>query len=118
MPVPGLSHRYPDKVLFLPLDTCPVYCRFCTRSYAVGLDTEEVTKLQFGVDVERWRLAFEYVASRPEVEDILISGGDVSQLRDEAGDLHGRGLLGHSACAADSLGHQDAGGHAPEDPQR
>jgi len=40
-----------------------------------GLDTEEVTKLQFGVDVERWRLAFEYVASRPEVEDILISGG-------------------------------------------
>jgi lysine 2,3-aminomutase len=83
MPVPGLSHRYPDKVLFLPLDTCPVYCRFCTRSYAVGLDTEEVTKLQFGVDVERWRLAFEYVASRPEVEDILISGGDVSQLRDE-----------------------------------
>jgi lysine 2,3-aminomutase len=83
MPVPGLSHRYPDKILFLPLDTCPVYCRFCTRSYAVGLDTEEVTKLQFGVDVERWRLAFEYVASRPEVEDILISGGDVSQLRDE-----------------------------------
>ena len=83
MPVPGLSHRYPDKVLFLPLDTCPVYCRFCTRSYAVGLDTEEVAKLQFGVDVERWRLAFEYVASRPEVEDILISGGDVSQLRDE-----------------------------------
>jgi lysine 2,3-aminomutase len=83
MPVPGLSHRYPDKILFLPLDTCPVYCRFCTRSYAVGLDTEEVTKLQFGVDVERWRLAFEYAASRPEVEDILISGGDVSQLRDE-----------------------------------
>jgi lysine 2,3-aminomutase len=83
MPVPGLSHRYPDKVLFLPLDTCPVYCRFCTRSYAVGLDTEEFAKLQFGVDVERWRLAFDYVASRPEVEDILISGGDVSQLRDE-----------------------------------
>jgi len=81
MPVPGLSHRYPDKVLFLPLDTCPVYCRFCTRSYAVGLDTEEVHKLQFGVDVERWRKAIEYVASRPEVEDVLISGGDVSQLR-------------------------------------
>jgi lysine 2,3-aminomutase len=83
MPVPGLSHRYPDKILFLPLDTCPVYCRFCTRSYAVGLDTEEVIKLQFGVDVERWRLAFDYVASRPEVEDILISGGDTSQLRHE-----------------------------------
>jgi len=33
-PVPGLTHRYPDKALFLALDTCPVYCRFCTRSYA------------------------------------------------------------------------------------
>ncbi len=42
MPVPGLTHRYVDKALFLALDTCPVYCRFCTRSYAVGIDTEEV----------------------------------------------------------------------------
>ena len=83
MPVPGLSHRYPDKVLFLPIATCPVYCRFCTRSYAVGLDTEEVHKLQFGVDTTRWRAAIDYVASRPEVEDVLISGGDVSQLRAE-----------------------------------
>jgi lysine 2,3-aminomutase len=41
-PVPGLTHRYPDKALFLPVDTCPVYCRFCTRSYAVGADTERV----------------------------------------------------------------------------
>ena len=38
-PVPGLTHRYRDRALFLALDTCPVYCRFCTRSYAVGLDT-------------------------------------------------------------------------------
>jgi lysine 2,3-aminomutase len=81
MPVPGLSHRYPDKVLFLPIATCPVYCRFCTRSYAVGLDTEEVHKLQFGVDMDRWRAAIAYVDSRPEVEDVLISGGDASQLR-------------------------------------
>ena len=44
-PVPGLTHRYPDKALFLPLNTCPVYCRFCTRSYAVGVDTEEVEKV-------------------------------------------------------------------------
>ena len=39
-PVPGLTHRYQDKALFLPLNTCPVYCRFCTRSYAIGVDTE------------------------------------------------------------------------------
>ena len=38
-PVPGLTHRYRDKALFLPQDSCPVYCRFCTRSYAVGADT-------------------------------------------------------------------------------
>ena len=45
-PVPGLTHRYPDKALFLPLDSCPVYCRFCTRSYAIGGDTEMVEKLK------------------------------------------------------------------------
>ena len=54
MPVPGLTHRYVDKALFLALDTCPVYCRFCTRSYAVGIDTEEVSKFQLKVNVERW----------------------------------------------------------------
>ena len=83
MPVPGLTHRYPDKVLFLPVATCPVYCRYCTRSYAVGLDTEEVHKLTFSVDPERWSAAIGYVKSRPEVEDVLISGGDASQLRAE-----------------------------------
>ena len=41
-PVPGLTHRYHDKALFLPLNTCPVYCRFCTRSYAIGIDTDTV----------------------------------------------------------------------------
>jgi lysine 2,3-aminomutase len=80
-PVPGLTHRYPDKALFLPLDMCPVYCRFCTRSYAVGVDTEEVTKFQLRVNQERWQRAFEYIASRPELEDIVVSGGDAYQLR-------------------------------------
>jgi lysine 2,3-aminomutase len=94
MPVPGLSHRYPDKVLFLPVATCPVYCRFCTRSYAVGLDTEEVHKLTFSVDPERWRAAIEYVKSRPEVEDVLISGGDATQLRAEQVTYLGEAFLG------------------------
>src|SRR3954447_13629983 len=83
MPVPGLTHRYTDKALFLALDTCPVYCRFCTRSYAVGIDTEEVSKFQLKVNVERWEQTFAYIRSRPELEDIVISGGDVSQLRPE-----------------------------------
>ena len=80
-PVAGLTHRYPDKALFLPLDTCPVYCRFCTRSYAVGVDTEEVEKVNLKVSDERWKRAYQYIASRPELEDIVISGGDAYQLR-------------------------------------
>jgi lysine 2,3-aminomutase len=80
-PVPGLTHRYPDKALFLPLNTCPVYCRFCTRSYAVGVDTEEVEKVELRVSPERWQRAFRYIASRPELEDIVISGGDAYNLR-------------------------------------
>jgi lysine 2,3-aminomutase len=80
-PVTGLTHRYPDKALFLPLDTCPVYCRFCTRSYAVGIDTEAVEKVHMKVSEERWKKAFEYISSRTELEDIVISGGDAYQLR-------------------------------------
>ena len=79
-PVPGLTHRYPDKALFLPLNTCPVYCRFCTRSYAIGIDTETVEKVQLKVDPKRWEQAFEYIESRPELEDIVISGGDAYNL--------------------------------------
>ncbi len=80
-PVAGLTHRYPDKALFLPLDTCPVYCRFCTRSYAIGLDTDEVEKVHLRPNEERWQRAYRYIASRPELEDIVISGGDTYQLR-------------------------------------
>jgi lysine 2,3-aminomutase len=80
-PVPGLTHRYPDKALFLALDTCPVYCRFCTRSYAVGVDTDEVEKVSLKVSNERWARAFDYIRSRPELEDVVISGGDAYQLR-------------------------------------
>jgi lysine 2,3-aminomutase len=93
MPVPGLTHRYADKALFLALDTCPVYCRFCTRSYAVGIDTEEVEKFQLNVNEERWRKAFAYIASRPELEDIVVSGGDAYNLRASQITLIGETLL-------------------------
>jgi lysine 2,3-aminomutase len=92
-PVPGLTHRYRDKALFLPLDTCPVYCRFCTRSYAVGIDTEEVEKVQVKANDERWKRAYEYIAARPELEDIVISGGDVYQLRAQQIEDIGNALL-------------------------
>ena len=79
-PVPGLTHRYVDKALFLPLSTCPVYCRFCTRSYAIGLDTDTVDKVPLAKTPREWQAAFEYIASRPELEDVVISGGDTYQL--------------------------------------
>jgi lysine 2,3-aminomutase len=92
-PVPGLTHRYRDKALFLALDTCPVYCRFCTRSYAVGINTDEVEKVSLKAKNDRWDQVFEYVASRPELEDIVISGGDSYQLRASQIRLIGETLL-------------------------
>lgn len=92
-PVPGLTHRYPDKALFLALDICPVYCRFCTRSYAVGTDTEEVEKVQLSASSARWAKAFKYIASRPELEDIVVSGGDSYQIPAKNIKLIGETLL-------------------------
>ncbi len=92
-PVDGLTHRYVDKALFLALDTCPVYCRFCTRSYAVGIDTDEVEKFHVKAHADRWQRAFEYIAARPELEDIVISGGDAYQLRAEQITEIGESLL-------------------------
>ena len=79
-PVQGLTHRYPDRALFLPLQTCPVYCRFCTRSYAIGPDTESVEKAALAKTPALWEQAFAYIAAHPEIEDIVISGGDTYQL--------------------------------------
>lgn len=75
-PTSGLVHRYPDRVLFLPLDVCPVYCRFCTRSYAIGNETDSVTKVNFKANMERWKESFAYLAARSEIEDVVVSGGD------------------------------------------
>jgi lysine 2,3-aminomutase len=93
-PVPGLTHRYRDKALFLPLNSCPVYCRFCTRSYAIGGDTKVVGKLKLTPGIARWEKAFAYIESRPELEDIVISGGDAYNLKAEHIRLIGERLLG------------------------
>ena len=91
--VPGLTHRYPDKALFLALDTCPVYCRFCTRSYAVGPNQEAVEKVSLKAKNERWERVFEYIASCPELEDVVISGGDTWNLRADQIEVIGNSLL-------------------------
>lgn len=92
-PVPGLTHRYFDRALFLPLNSCPVYCRFCTRSYAVGLDTEEVEKVKLSANRDRWEQAFAYIASRPELEDVVVSGGDTYNLKSDQIQTIGETLL-------------------------
>jgi lysine 2,3-aminomutase len=68
-PVPGLVHRYPDRVLLLALDFCSTYCRYCTRSRVVGHGEIAPTEA-------RLEKIFQYLAVHPEVRDVLISGGD------------------------------------------
>jgi lysine 2,3-aminomutase len=68
-PVPGLVHRYPDRVLLLALDFCSTYCRYCTRSRVVGHG--ELTP-----DTSRLEEAFAYLRRSPQIRDVLISGGD------------------------------------------
>ncbi len=92
-PLPGLTHRYPDKVLLLALDTCPVYCRFCTRSYAVGPDQDAVAKVSLKATTSRWEAALNYIARHPQVEDVVISGGDAWNLRADQIDTLGQRLL-------------------------
>ncbi|MDP4624185.1 MAG: KamA family radical SAM protein [Akkermansiaceae bacterium] len=69
MPVPGLVHRYPDRVLFLVTDRCASYCRYCTRSRVVSGVGEQQLETQ-------WEMAFKYLEEHTEVRDVLLSGGD------------------------------------------
>ncbi|KAK0633454.1 hypothetical protein B0T14DRAFT_561051 [Immersiella caudata] len=93
-PVKGLVHRYPDKALFLPTSVCPTYCMFCTRSYAVGADTDTVTKASLKPTRKRWEEAFAYIESQPGLHDIVVSGGDSYYLQPEQLKLIGERLIG------------------------
>ena len=75
-PVPGLVHRYPDRVLLLVTDFCSTYCRYCTRSRIVGQGELSPSR-------ERLEAAFDYIRRSPQVRDVLISGGDPLTLSDE-----------------------------------
>ena len=75
MPVPGLVHRYPDRVLFLVTDRCASYCRYCTRSRVVsGVGEQELV-----TDFEE---AFRYLEKNTAIRDVLLSGGDALLLSD------------------------------------
>ncbi|MCX6144918.1 MAG: KamA family radical SAM protein [Ignavibacteriales bacterium] len=73
-PVPSITHRYPDRVLFLVTSQCSMYCRFCTRKRKVSDSTKINSKwIQDGVD---------YIAAHPEVRDVVLSGGDPLMVTD------------------------------------
>ena len=75
-PVPGLVHRYPDRVLFLVTDRCAAYCRYCTRSRLVS----NAAGYDFHPEFDR---QIEYIREHREVRDVLLSGGDPLLFNDE-----------------------------------
>lgn len=75
-PVPGLVHRYPDRVLFLVTDRCASYCRYCTRSRLVS----NAAGYDFHPDFAK---QIDYIRRTPSVRDVLLSGGDPLLLSDE-----------------------------------
>ena len=75
-PVKGLTHRYPDRVLFLLTDRCAAYCRHCTRRRLVGQTDNAMPKEQIDACID-------YIRNHPEVRDVLLSGGDALMQSDE-----------------------------------
>ncbi len=75
-PVPGLTHRYPDRVLFLITDMCSMYCRHCTRRRFAGQHDTAMPR-------SRIDLAIEYIANHNEIRDVLLSGGDALLVSDD-----------------------------------
>jgi lysine 2,3-aminomutase len=68
-PVKGIVHRYPDRVLLKPLHACPVYCRFCFRREQVGPSGEALTSAELTA-------ALDYIRARPEIWEVILTGGD------------------------------------------
>lgn len=77
MPVPGLVHRYPDRVLFLVTNFCATYCRYCTRARMVGQTGE------YHFNTSQYEAALAYIAAHPAIRDVLLSGGDPLTMTDQ-----------------------------------
>lgn len=75
-PAPGLTHRYPDRVLFLVTDQCSMYCRHCTRRRLSG-ETDSARSME---DIEK---CIKYIRNTPRVRDVLLSGGDCLLISDD-----------------------------------
>jgi lysine 2,3-aminomutase len=68
-PVKGIVHRYPDRVLLKPSHVCPVYCRFCFRREQVGPGSHSL-------DAKELAAALDYIRARPEIWEVIVTGGD------------------------------------------
>ena len=68
-PMPGIVHRYPDRVLLKPILVCPVYCRFCFRREQVGREKALLSP-------DALRAALDYIRERPEIWEVIVTGGD------------------------------------------
>mmetsp|Transcript_5753 Transcript_5753/g.7637 ORF Transcript_5753/g.7637 Transcript_5753/m.7637 type:complete len:159 (-) Transcript_5753:811-1287(-) len=89
-----IVHRYPNKVLFFASSVCPVYCRYCTRSYAIGGNTSAVKKKKItAMAPNLWEQGFEYIRQNSEIKDVIVSGGDVFELTASMLSLIGEKLL-------------------------
>ncbi|BAI61991.1 L-lysine 2,3-aminomutase [Methanocella paludicola SANAE] len=75
-PVPGITHRYPDRVLFLVSNVCAMYCRHCTRKRKVG-------NVDYIPDRETILKGIDYIRDNPSIRDVLLSGGDPLMLPDD-----------------------------------
>jgi len=75
-PVPGLTHRYPDRALLLITDQCSMYCRYCTRRRFAGQNDS-------AMPMDRIDKAIEYIKNTPAIRDVLLSGGDALLISDE-----------------------------------
>ncbi len=73
-PVPNITHRYPDRALFLVTSQCGLYCRFCTRKRKVGDQTK--------ISMRTFESAFRYLEQHTEISDVILSGGDPLMLTD------------------------------------
>ncbi|MGA1867330.1 MAG: KamA family radical SAM protein [bacterium] len=76
-PVPGIVHRYPDRVLFLVTNSCATYCRYCTRSRIIGMHTGSC------FNPAQWEKAIAYIEKTPIIRDVLLSGGDPLILKND-----------------------------------
>ena len=110
-PLPGIVHRYPDRVLLKPILVCPVYCRFCFRREQVGQGEGVLA-------ADALDRAFAYIAAHPEIWEVIVTGGDPFLLSPRRVARDRAAARSDPACRGDPFPHPRAGGRAGAGPGR